>query len=103
MSIIVLAMRDTLEVVKQLESLAFKLVKKHQALENDIKVIQLEKSKLEEDQNLLYKKLQRLSTENDQLKTANSILGSKDYKRETKLKINRLIKEVDSCIVQLSE
>ena len=37
------------------------------------------------------------------LKLTNSILGSEDYKRETKLKINALIKEIDHCIVQLSK
>lgn len=37
------------------------------------------------------------------LKVANSLLGSDDNKRETKLKINALIREIDHCIVQLSE
>lgn len=37
------------------------------------------------------------------LKMANSILGSDDNKRETKLKINALIRDIDHCIAQLSE
>jgi hypothetical protein len=37
------------------------------------------------------------------LKLANSLLGSDDNKRETKLKINALIREIDHCIAQLSE
>lgn len=37
------------------------------------------------------------------LKMANSMLGSDDNKRETKLKINALIREIDHCIAQLSE
>ena len=37
------------------------------------------------------------------LKFANSILGSDESKRETKLKINALIREIDHCIAQLSE
>ena len=37
------------------------------------------------------------------LKLTNSMLGSEDYKRETKLKINALIKEIDHCITQLSK
>lgn len=36
------------------------------------------------------------------LKMANSILGSDDNKRETKLKINALIRDIDHCISQLS-
>ncbi|MGJ5640992.1 hypothetical protein [Formosa sp. S-31] len=37
------------------------------------------------------------------LKIAKSMLGSDDNKRETKLKINSLIREIDYCIAQLSE
>lgn len=37
------------------------------------------------------------------LRTANAILGSDENKRETKLKINSLIRDIDHCIAQLSE
>lgn len=37
------------------------------------------------------------------LKVANTILGSDDNKRETKLKINALIRDIDHCIGQLSD
>lgn len=37
------------------------------------------------------------------LKIANSMLGSDDNKRETKLKINALIRDIDHCIGQLSD
>ncbi len=37
------------------------------------------------------------------LKIAKTIEGSKEDRRETKLKINALIREVDACITQLSE
>jgi hypothetical protein len=37
------------------------------------------------------------------LKIANTMLGSDENKRETKLKINTLIREIDHCIAQLSE
>ena len=39
----------------------------------------------------------------DALKVANSMLGSDDNKRETKLKINALIRDIDHCIAQLSD
>jgi len=39
----------------------------------------------------------------DALKVANSLLGSNDNNRETKLKINTLIRDIDHCISQLSE
>ncbi|WP_445956502.1 hypothetical protein [Yeosuana sp.] len=37
------------------------------------------------------------------LKIANSILGSDENKRETKLKINSLIRDIDHCIAQLAD
>ena len=37
------------------------------------------------------------------LKIAKTIEGSKEDRRETKLKINALIREIDNCITQLSE
>lgn len=37
------------------------------------------------------------------LKTANAMLGSDENKRETKLKINSLIRDIDHCIAQLAE
>jgi hypothetical protein len=39
----------------------------------------------------------------DTLKMVNSLLGSEENKRETKLKINSLIREIDYCIAQLSD
>lgn len=39
----------------------------------------------------------------ESLKMANSILGSDNDKRETKLKLNALIRDIDHCIGQLSE
>ena len=37
------------------------------------------------------------------LNMANSLLGSDENKRETKLKINALIRDIDHCIAQLSD
>jgi hypothetical protein len=39
----------------------------------------------------------------ESLRITNSLLGSEEYKKETKLKINSLIREIDYCIAQLSE
>lgn len=62
--------------------------------------------KLGEANQKLQSKQLELSTWEDKyesLKMANSILGSDDNKRETKLKINALIRDIDHCIAQLSE
>ena len=72
---------------------------------------------LKEENDLLYNKLAVLENQitkekqlyNDlekkhqSLKIAKTIEGSKEDRRETKLKINALIREIDACIVQLSE
>ncbi|MDA9056412.1 hypothetical protein N9K49_01000 [Flavobacteriaceae bacterium] len=47
--------------------------------------------------------LQQKEDDFSTLKFANSILGSDESKRETKLKINTLIKEIDDCISKLSD
>lgn len=62
--------------------------------------------KLVELENQLTEKAQQLSEIEKSyrlLKIAKTIEGSNESTRETKLKINALIREVDKCIVQLSE
>ena len=51
----------------------------------------------------MQKYIDSLESKNQTLRSANAMLGSNEYKRETKLKINSLIREIDQCIVQLSE
>ena len=41
--------------------------------------------------------------EYEALKIANSLLGIEENKRDTKLKINSIIREIDYCIAQLSD
>jgi hypothetical protein len=49
------------------------------------------------------KEIEALKQQNESLKMANALLGSDDNKRETKLRINSLIREIDYCIAQLSD
>ena len=44
-----------------------------------------------------------LKSQIENLRMANSLIGSEENKRETKLKINSLIREIDYCIAQLSD
>ncbi len=44
-----------------------------------------------------------MSEEYNTLKVASALLGSEENKRETKLKINSLIRDIDSCIAQLAD
>lgn len=93
------------------------LIEKLNAIEKKIaKLLQLREALLQENQHLedqvnlqrseitsLHEKLETLQEENQSLKTANALLGSSDFKRETKFKINSLIRDIDHCISQLSE
>lgn len=58
-------------------------------------------SKAREEQ--LNLKIQELAQALEAQKMANSLLGSDEYKRDTKLKINSLIREIDYCIAQLAD
>ncbi|QSS97177.1 hypothetical protein [Psychroflexus sp. ALD_RP9] len=96
-------MSNLAEIVEKVEAKVDQLLKKNQH-------IQQENTKLKElieQENIEIKQLKqeisRLNLVNKNLKTANALLGSNEYKRETKLKINSLIKEIDECIVQLAE
>ena len=87
------------------------------ALENKINKVLHKLEVLKQDNFKLQKELQ-ISTQELQtqdlrindweekykaLKIANTMLGSDNNKRETKLKINTLIRDIDHCISQLSE
>lgn len=47
--------------------------------------------------------IEKVKLDNETLKMTNSLLGSEENKRDTKLKINSLIREIDHCIAQLSD
>ena len=95
-----------IKLTELIDSLEVKFFKLNQ------KLIQLEK-KNSELEALLQKTIQEndgkqsqiaeLRNQLDNLKMVNSLLGSDDNKRETKLKINSLIREIDNCIAQLSD
>jgi len=94
---------EIVEIVDSLEFKLKKLFKKIEILEqNNIELSQeLEKSTIiiqkQSDDMVQFKK------QYDTLKIANSLLGSNENTRDTKLKINSLIREIDYCIAQLSD
>ena len=86
------------------------------SIENKLKSIHLKQIALKQENKELREKLEELGVENEKLnsklvlqdeelellKIAKSMSGSDDYKKETKLKINNIIREIDTCIKQLS-
>ena len=96
-------MSDITEVVNLVENKLKVLLENYIFLkeENDLllnKLAVLENETFKEKQ--LYKNLEK---KYQVLKIAKTIEGSKEDRRETKLKINALIREIDTCITQLSE
>ncbi|MFD0962520.1 hypothetical protein [Pseudofulvibacter geojedonensis] len=88
---------DSLEV--RLHKLVSKLEEKEQINQGLLAELAKKEAKIKAQEQELIQKEEQFST----LKLTNSMLGSEEYKRETKLKINALIKEIDHCITQLSK
>ncbi|AUC76785.1 MULTISPECIES: hypothetical protein [unclassified Olleya] len=89
-------------IVDALENKISKVLNRQQILKQENAKL---KEALEQSQSKLVAKDLELETWQDKyntLKMANTILGSDNDKRETKLKINTLIREIDHCISQLS-
>jgi len=96
-------MSNVLEIVDSLQSKLNRLLSKYELL-------QIENQQLLEKSEKLVLELQQKSESIDaiedsyeSLKIANAIVGSKEDKHTTKLKINTLIREIDKCIAQLDE
>lgn len=96
-------MSNLSEIVDSLESNIHKLLSYQQKLEQEKLHLEEEIGILNADNLRLQDEITAWSEKCDSLKMANSLLGSDQHKRETKLKINALIREIDQCIVQLSQ
>lgn len=96
-------MSELSKVIDSLEVKFFKLSKKLENLELINESLAKELEALKQTTQLEHDKVNALKNELESLRIANSLLGSEEYKKETKLKINSLIREIDYCIAQLSE
>jgi len=96
-------MSEIAEIIDSLESRIEKLFTKINSLEKDSAAL---KEELNTATTVIQKQnneITSLKTGFDTLKMANSLLGGDENKRDTKLKINSLIREIDYCIAQLSD
>lgn len=91
------------DIVDSLENKLKKLHRKLEQLEHINRELQHKITASEITVSSQSQEIALLKEETETLKTANSLLGSDDNKRETKLKINSLIREIDYCIAQLSD
>lgn len=84
-----------------LEKNILRLVEEHramkkinEALSEEIDVLKLSLKSARQD-------YLKLKDENDGLKVANALLGNEEHRRLMKVRINKLIKELDVCMTQI--
>ncbi|SEB37019.1 hypothetical protein SAMN04489761_0216 [Tenacibaculum sp. MAR_2009_124] len=95
-------MSNTQEAIHLLEVKLKTLLSKYEFLKEENNILFQNNAKL---QRLLQEKEQQLiekQEEYDLLKVAKTIEGGNNNTRETKLKINTLVREIDKCIKLLS-
>jgi hypothetical protein len=96
-------MSDLSKIVDSLENRISKLLHTHLRMKQKNAQLEDEMAVLKLQQEQFHVEIESWREKHDALKFANSILGSNEYKRDTKLKINALIREIDQCITELSE
>lgn len=96
-------MSDLSKLIDSLEVKFFKLNQKLVQLENKNKELQVLLEQSNQQNQTKDSEVANLREQIEKLKMVNSLLGSDENKRATKLKINSLIRDIDYCIAQLSD
>ncbi len=91
------------EIIDTLENKIERLFTKIKSVEKNNQDLKIELTKAATIIQNQSQEIEMLKKQYETLKIANSLLGSDDNKRDTKLKINSLIREIDYCIAQLSD
>lgn len=91
------------EIVDSLENKISKVLHKQEVLKQTNAKLSEELAKEQQKYLKLQEEMSTWIEKYQTLKMANSLLGSDENNRETKLKINTLIRDIDHCIAQLSE
>ncbi len=96
-------MSNTLEAIHLLEKTLQNLLSNYDFLKKENQILLQKNSELQNQFLETSQKLENQTKEFDLLKIAKTIEGSSSNTKDTKLKINSLIREIDKCIVQLQE
>ena len=91
-------MSEIAEIIDSVENRVAKLFTKINSLEQGSASIKEELDKAAAVIQKQSDEIAALKSECESLKMANSLLGGEENKRDTKLKINSLIREIDHCI-----
>lgn len=96
-------MNSTLKIVDSLENRVSKMLHRLEVLEQKNQQLRQELTNSKEESQRLHEEISQWEEKFNSLKIANSMLGSDNNKKEAKLKINTLIRQIDHCIAQLAE
>lgn len=96
-------MSELADIISSLEVKFAKLIQRLNVLEAENKQLKENLNAAREEIHQNEKQLDDIYKKYESLQLANSLLGSEETKRETKLKINSLIKEIDQCIAHLTK
>ena len=96
-------MDSTLKIVDSLENRVSKMLHRLSVLEQKNQQLRQELANSQEESQRLHQEISQWEEKYKSLKIANSMLGSDNNKKEAKLKINTLIRQIDHCIAQLAE
>lgn len=93
-------------ILKEIDLLEEKLkiiVEKYEFLAEENEIINQSVNKLQQELKAKNMIIEEMKAEMNYLKIAKTMEGSNNDTRNVKLKINTLIKEIDQCIIQLSD
>lgn len=96
-------MSEIVDIIDTLESRLRKLLEKIDHLEQTSAQLNRELQNATTTIQQQSSEIDGLKKQYETLRIANSLLGSEENKRDTKLKINSLIREIDYCIAQLAD
>lgn len=96
-------MSELVDIVDSLENKLSKLLHRLELMQQANLKLEEELQTVKNDHEGTKSSVQEWQERYNSLKLASSMLGSETNKTEAKLKINALIRELDHCIVQLSE
>jgi hypothetical protein len=96
-------MSITLEAIHMLEDRLKTLLSNYEFLKEENEILLQSTANFQHKIREQEQQLANQKNEYDLLKIAKTINGSNTNTRDTKLKINTLIREIDKCIIQLQE
>lgn len=94
--------RETL-LLREFKEKLDKLIGFHSKMKSENKLLSEEQERLKDQINLITLKNVELTKKFEDLKFAKSLLGDDSESHEAKIKINRLVREIDKCIALLNK